>query len=54
MDDKSIHKFTTLVAKVIERLAEIWDSGEGSLEVKVTDEGGIKKAKIGGGKVERV
>jgi len=52
--DNTIHKFTELTTKVIARIAEIWEEGEGELNIKITDEGGVVKDKIGGVKVERV
>ncbi|GAG37876.1 unnamed protein product [marine sediment metagenome] len=49
-----IKKIERLVVEVVTRLMEIWEAGEGSLEIKITDDNNQKKAKITGGKTGRI
>ena len=53
-EDKATKKFSELVQMTVRRLATIWEAGEGSLTVRVTDDNKEKKAKIEGGETERV
>ncbi len=53
MADATINKFTELIKKAVERISEVWEEGEGEIVIKITDEGS-KKARISGGKVERI
>lgn len=46
-------KYTELVTLTVERLARLWEKGEGTLTIRVTDDKG-KHAKIEGGETERI
>ena len=50
---EEITKYTELITKVIARLEEIWQEGEGFLSIKITDDKG-KRAKIEGGQTNRI
>jgi hypothetical protein len=50
---EEITKYTELVTKTIERLAKVWESGEGEVVIRLTDDKG-KRAKVSGGEVARI
>lgn len=45
--------YAKLISLVAERLARVWEKGEGTITIRVTDDKG-KHAKIEGGETERV
>jgi len=47
-------KYTDLISKVIQRLAKIWENGEGNLSIEIRNDSNRKYAKIEGGEVERI
>lgn len=53
-EDKNVTKFTDLVRIVITRLSESWEAGEADISVEIRNDKGERKAKVMGGKVERI
>ena len=51
---EEVTKYTALITKVLMRLEEVWEEGEGHLIITITDDKGDKKAKIEGGKTNRI
>jgi len=52
--NKDICDFYELLRIAFKKIMDIWLKGEGSLEIKITDEKGRPRAKISGGEVERI
>jgi len=53
-EDKATKKFSELVTIVVARLSEGWEVGEADISVEIRGDGGNKRAKVMGGKVERI
>lgn len=53
-ESKEIRKFEVLIKEVISRTVDIWEVGEGDLQIEIRDDKGDKKAKLKGGPVTRI
>ena len=53
-NNHEIYDFYELITKAFKKIIDIWQEGEGQMEVSVHDDKGRVRAKISGGTTERV